>query len=117
MIPNEVFHKVKDTANVKEVWDKLKGEFEGKLRSVLVELGRNFQMTRCSEDDDVCAHFSKLAHLRESRVAIVQIARGITKVRFLGSHIMYDSDSLLLLKDIFTFGSGKQVVHAGSCQF
>ena len=69
-IPDELFHKVKDTANVKEVWDKLKGEFEGKSRSVLVDLGRKFQMTRCSEDDDVRAYFSKLAHLREKLSAL-----------------------------------------------
>ena len=62
-IPNEVFHKIKDTANMKEVWDKLKNEFEGKLRSMLVDLGRKFQTTCCGEDNDVRAHFSKLAHL------------------------------------------------------
>jgi hypothetical protein len=69
-IPDEVFHEIKDTANVKKVWDKLKGEFEGKSRSVLVGLGRKFQTTRCSEDDDVRAHFSKLAHLREQLSAL-----------------------------------------------
>jgi hypothetical protein len=69
-IPDEVFHKVKDTGNVKEVWEKLKGEFEGKSRSVLVDLGRKFQTTRCREDDDVRAHFSKLAHLREKLSAL-----------------------------------------------
>ena len=69
-IPDEVFHKVKDTGNVKEVWEKLKEEFEGKSRSVLVDLGRKFQTTRCGEDDDVRAHFSKLAHLREKLSAL-----------------------------------------------
>jgi transposase InsO family protein len=69
-IPDEVFYKVKDTTNVKEVWDKLKEEFEGKSRSVLVDLGRKFQTTRCGEDDDVRAHFSKLAHLREQLSAL-----------------------------------------------
>ena len=70
MIPDEVFHKIKDTANVKEVWDKLKDEFEGKSRSVLVDLGRKFQTMHCGEDDDVCAHFSKLAHLHEQLSAL-----------------------------------------------
>jgi hypothetical protein len=69
-IPDELFYKVKDTANVKEVWDKLKEEFEGKSRSVLVDLGRKFQTTRCGEDDDVRTHFSKLAHLRERLSAL-----------------------------------------------
>ena len=69
-IPDEVLHKVKDTANVKEVWDKLKVEYEGKSRSVLVDLGRKFQTSRCGEDDDVRAHFSKPAHLREKLSAL-----------------------------------------------
>jgi hypothetical protein len=56
MIPNEMFHKVKNTTNVKEVWKKLKEEFEGKLRSVLVDLGRKFQTTCYSEND---AHLHK----------------------------------------------------------
>jgi len=58
-----VFHKIKNTTNVKEVWDKLKKEFEGKSRSMLVDLGRKFQTMHCREDDDVHAHFSKLANL------------------------------------------------------
>jgi hypothetical protein len=65
-----VFLKLKDTSNVKEVWDMLKGEFEGKSRSVLVDLRRKLQTTRCGEDDDVRAHFSKLAHLREQLSAL-----------------------------------------------
>ena len=69
-IPDKVFHKIKDTTNVKEVWDKLKEEFEGKSRSVLVDLGRKFQTMRCGEDDDVCAHFSKLANLHEKLSAL-----------------------------------------------
>jgi hypothetical protein len=69
-IPDELFHNIKDTANVKEVWEKLKGVFEGKSRGVLVELGRKFRTTRCGEDDDVRAHFSKLAHLRKKLSAL-----------------------------------------------
>lgn len=69
-IPDKVFHKIKDTANIKEVWDKLKGKFETKSRSVLVDLGRKFQMTCCSEDDDVHFHFGKLTHLHEKLLAL-----------------------------------------------
>ena len=49
-IPDGVFLKLKDTDNVKEVWDQLKKEFEGKLRSVMVDLGRKLQTTCCGED-------------------------------------------------------------------
>ena len=69
-IPNGVFLKLKDTDNVKEVWDQLKKEFEGKSRSVMVGLGRKLQTTHCGEDDDVCAHFTKLAHLHEQLLAL-----------------------------------------------
>ena len=69
-IPDEVFQKIQDTKNVKQVWDKLTEEFEGKSRSVMVDLGRKFQTTRCGEDDDVRAHFSKLANLREKLSAL-----------------------------------------------
>jgi gag-polypeptide of LTR copia-type len=69
-IPDTVFHKIKATVNVKEVWDQLKMEFEGKSRSTMVDLGRKFQTTRCGEDEDVRAHFAKLAYLREQLIAL-----------------------------------------------
>ena len=69
-IPDVVFHKIKATNNVKEVWDMLKVEFDGKSRSVMVDLGRKFQTTRCGDDEDVRAHFSKLAYLREQLMAL-----------------------------------------------
>ena len=40
------------------------------LSCVLVDLGGKFQTTRCSEDDDVCAHFSKLAHRHKKLSAL-----------------------------------------------
>jgi gag-polypeptide of LTR copia-type len=44
-IPDGLFLKLKDTNNVKEVWDELKKEFEGKSRSGMVDLGRKLQTT------------------------------------------------------------------------
>ncbi len=48
-----------------EVWDNLKALFEGKSRTILVDLGRKLQATHCGEDDDVQAHFSNLANLHD----------------------------------------------------
>ena len=62
-IPDDVFWSIKDAESVNEVWDQLKALFEGKSRTVLVNLGRKLQTTRCGEDDDVRAHFSKGGHL------------------------------------------------------
>src|SRR5258707_871166 len=69
-IPDEVFREIKNTEHVMEVWDSKKRIFEEKLRSVMMDLGRKFQTTRCGKDDDVRAHFSKLAHPREKLSAL-----------------------------------------------
>jgi hypothetical protein len=62
-----------------------------------------------------CSAFAVVLYpLWESRVAIAQIARGVIKVRIFGSHFMYDSDLLLLPKDLFASGSGKHVAHGPS---
>ncbi|KAN0123101.1 hypothetical protein V8E52_003054 [Russula decolorans] len=47
-IPDELFHNIKDTANVKEVWEKLKGVFEGKSRGVLVEVLTSASLLTCA---------------------------------------------------------------------
>src|SRR5258708_19178458 len=65
MIPDSVFHKIKTADFVKDVWDRLKGLFEGKSRTLLIDLGRKLQNTRCGDSEDVCAHLEKLADLRE----------------------------------------------------
>jgi hypothetical protein len=46
--------------HVKNVREKLKKPFQSKSRTILVDLGRKFQNTRCGDSDDVCAHFKKL---------------------------------------------------------
>ncbi|KAH9992862.1 hypothetical protein BJV77DRAFT_1170131, partial [Russula vinacea] len=37
-IPNDLFHIIDNTTNVKQVWDALKKVYEGKSRSVMVDL-------------------------------------------------------------------------------
>jgi hypothetical protein len=69
-IPDEVFRTIKDADSVNEVWDQLKALFEGKSRTVLVDLGRKLQTTHCGEDEDVRAHFAKLANLRDKLEAL-----------------------------------------------
>jgi len=69
-IPDDVFRSIKDAESVKEVWDNLKALFEGKSRTILVDLGRKLQTTRCGEDNDVRAHFSKLVNLRDKLAAL-----------------------------------------------
>src|SRR5258708_9503436 len=69
-IPDDVFRSIKDAESVNEVWENLKALFEGKSRTILVDLGRKLQTTHCGEDDDVRAHFSKLANLHDKLAAL-----------------------------------------------
>ena len=70
MIPDELFQEIKNLNTMMEVWAKLKELFEGKSRSIMVNLGREFQMTCCGEDDDIHSHFSKLADLHNKLAAL-----------------------------------------------
>ena len=70
MIPDELFWEIKNLDTMMEVWAKLKELFEGKSRSVMVDLGRKFQTTCCGEDNDVHSHFSKLADLCDKLAAL-----------------------------------------------
>jgi len=69
-IPDSVFHKIKTADFVKDVWDRLKGLFEGKSRTLLIDLGRKLQNTHCGDSEDVRAHLEKLADLRERLSAL-----------------------------------------------
>ena len=69
-IPDELFQEIKNLDTMMEVWVKLKELFEGKSRSVMVDLGRKFQTTCCGEDDDICSHFGKLADLCDKLAAL-----------------------------------------------
>ncbi len=70
MIPDSVFHKIKMANHVKDVWDRLKGLFEGKSRTLLIDLGRKLQNMRCGDSEDVHAHLEKLADLCERLSAL-----------------------------------------------
>ena len=69
-IPDDIFNRIKGGQNANEWWNSLKKICEGRSRSLLIDLGRKLQNTRCGEDDDVRAHFAKLANLREQLAAM-----------------------------------------------
>ena len=71
-VSDSVFNRIKGSANAKSVWDELKKTFEGRTRSLLVDLGRKLQNTKCGEDDDVRAHFEALANFRKQLAAMGQ---------------------------------------------
>jgi hypothetical protein len=64
-IPEEFLNCIKGGTNAKAWWDELKLMCKGKSRSLLINLGCRMSNTFCGEDDDVCAHFAKLANMHE----------------------------------------------------
>jgi LTR polyprotein gag-polypeptide-like protein len=64
-IPDSVFHKIKMANHMKDLWDTLKALFEGKSRTLLIDLGRKLQNMHCGNNEDVCAYLEKLADLHE----------------------------------------------------
>ena len=52
-ILDNVFQSIKVAESVNEVWDNLKALFEGKSRTISVDLGQKLQTTHYGEDDDI----------------------------------------------------------------
>src|SRR6266702_3201851 len=71
-VPDSIFNCIKEGTDAKTIWDMLKKIFEGRTRSLLIDLGRKLQNTKCGEDDDVRAHFELLADFREQLAAMGQ---------------------------------------------
>ena len=69
-IPDEMFNRIKTGTNAKDWWDELKKICEGRSRDLRIDLSRKLQNTPCAEDDDVRAHFAKLANYREQLAAL-----------------------------------------------
>jgi hypothetical protein len=64
-ILDEMFNRIKNGINVKAWWDELKKIYEGRSRDLCINLSCKLQNTSCTEDDDVRAHFAKLANYQE----------------------------------------------------
>ena len=71
-IPDELFIRIKSGVNAKAWWDSLKTICEGRSRSLLIDLGRRLQNTYCGDNDNVRAHFAKLANIREQLASMGQ---------------------------------------------
>jgi hypothetical protein len=61
-ILDEMFNRIKTGVNAKAWWDELKKICEGRSRDLHIDLSCKLQNTSCAEDDDVRAHFAKLAN-------------------------------------------------------
>jgi hypothetical protein len=78
-VPNEIFARIKTHTHAKDVWDALKGIFEGRSSLISVNLSQRLQNTRCGEDEDVREHFAKLADMREQ---LVSMGESITDTKY-----------------------------------
>ena len=64
-VPDSIFTQIKGSTRAKDVWDALKGLYEGRTQLIVVDLRRQIQSLKCGEDDNVRTHFETLANLRE----------------------------------------------------
>jgi LTR polyprotein gag-polypeptide-like protein len=122
MIPNKVFQNIKNYETVMKVWAQLKVLFEGKLRSVMVNLGRKFQTMCYGKNDDVCAHFNKLTHLCEKLSALGRAVGNDKYVAVLIGSLpsCYDSpiNSLTFSCDINNIDiTHTTVIYAATCEY
>ena len=69
-VPDTVFSQIKAGLGAKEVWEQLRLLYEGRSKLILVDLRRKMQNTCCGPEDDVRAHFNKLAELKEQLAAM-----------------------------------------------
>ena len=64
-VPDTVLSKIRFKTNAMEIWTTLKGLYEGHTTMIVVDMTRKLQNTKCGEDDDVHAHFTKLDNMRD----------------------------------------------------
>jgi hypothetical protein len=48
-----------------EVWEALKALYKGCTTMILVNLSQQLQLMCCTEDENICEHFDKLANLHK----------------------------------------------------
>ena len=71
-VPDMVFSQIKAGLKAKEVWDRLRMLYEGRSKLILVDLQRKLQNMCCGPEDNIHAHFDKLADLKEQLASMGQ---------------------------------------------
>jgi len=70
VIPDSLFLKVKGEKTAREMWNKVKAEYEKKSKMVTVDMRRKLQDEKCPEGGDVKAHLMKLQTIREGLITM-----------------------------------------------
>jgi gag-polypeptide of LTR copia-type len=69
-VPDHVFNRIKTQTTTRDVWNTLRSLYQTRSKMIVVDLGKKLQGTKCNDDDDVRAHFTKLNDLREQLAAM-----------------------------------------------
>jgi hypothetical protein len=69
-IPDSVFSKIKSKPNIREIWTTLRVLYESRTTMIIVNMTKRLQSTKCNEDDDIRAHFTKLDTMRNQLAAM-----------------------------------------------
>jgi len=72
-IPDHIFNWIKMQIIATDVWNTLRALYQTRSKMIMVNLGKKLQNIKCSNDDDVHAHFTKLNNLREQLSAMGKI--------------------------------------------
>jgi len=72
-IPDHVFNRIKMQITATDVRNTLRAHYQTRSKMIMVDLGKKLQNIKCGDDDDVCAHFTKLDNLREQLSAMGKI--------------------------------------------
>ena len=78
-VPDNVYLHIKGATHAKDMWDQLKGMFEGRSRTLSINAWRKLQNMRCKEDEDVRTHFH---HMQESRERLASMGKSISEEDF-----------------------------------
>ena len=72
-VPDHVFNQIKMQITATDVWNTLQALYQTRSKMIVVDLSKKLQNIKCSDDDDVCTHFTKLDNLHEQLSAMGKI--------------------------------------------
>jgi transposase InsO family protein len=71
-IPDSLFLKIRSSGSAVNIWKALENHFQKRSQMVAIDLRRRIQNQRCSDKDDIVAHFATLRTMREDLASMGQ---------------------------------------------
>jgi hypothetical protein len=72
-VPDHIFNWIKSQITVCDIWNTLQSIYQIRSKMIMVDPGKKLQSIKCSDDKDVCAHFTKLDDSCEQLLAMGKI--------------------------------------------